>query len=71
MFTFRKVLFNQYFSMKALQLYFNWSGKYSVACCGKMITITPHNKNKKFAMYLGSTQVHLAKPCLVLVLEHF
>ena len=27
MFTFRKVLFNRYCNMKALQLYFNWSGK--------------------------------------------
>ena len=46
MFTFRKVLFDQYCNMKALQLYFNWSGKYSVACCAQMITSTPHNKNK-------------------------
>ena len=27
MFTFRKVLFNRYCNMKALQLYFNWSGQ--------------------------------------------
>ena len=47
MFTFRKVLLDQYCNMKALQLYFNWSGKYSVACCAfKVITTTPHNKNK-------------------------
>ena len=31
MFTFRKVLFDQYCNMKALQLYFNWSGKYIVS----------------------------------------
>ena len=46
MFTFQKVLFNRYYNMKALQLYSNWSGKYSVACCAKMIKNTPHNKNK-------------------------
>ena len=27
MFTFRKVLFNEYCKVKALQLYFNWSEK--------------------------------------------
>ena len=27
MFMFQKVLFNRYCKMKALQLYFNWSGK--------------------------------------------
>ena len=32
--------------MKALQLYSNWSGKHSVACCAYMITNTPHNKNR-------------------------
>ena len=46
MFTFLKVLFDQYCNMNALQLYFNWSGKYSVACCVQMITNTSNNKNK-------------------------
>ena len=50
MFTFQKVLFNRYCNMKAL--YFNRSGKYSVACCAQMIANTPHNKNKILITYI-------------------
>ena len=44
MVTFRNIVLDQYCNMKALQLYFNWYGKYSVACCASMITNTPHKK---------------------------